>query len=97
MMLDYRGRMAEATGANVFFVEDGEMHTPDARLLPERHHPADRDGAGEAARHRGDRARDMPEELKTADEIFLTGTAAEVTPVGQNRDLKFTPARSARP
>ena len=35
----------------------------------------------------------MPEELKTADEIFLTGTAAEVTPVGQIDDLKFTPGQ----
>jgi branched-chain amino acid aminotransferase len=38
----------------------------------------------------------MPDELKSADEIFLTGTAAEVTPVGQIGDLKFTPGRMCR-
>jgi branched-subunit amino acid aminotransferase/4-amino-4-deoxychorismate lyase len=43
-MLDYRGQVAEATGANVFFVKNGELHTPNAGLLPERHHPPDRDG-----------------------------------------------------
>ena len=51
MMMDYRGYVAEATGANVFFVKDGEVHTPRARLLPQRHHPADgdRDAEGDAA------------------------------------------------
>ncbi len=56
MMLDWRGQVAEATGANIFFVKDGKLHTADARLLPRRHHPPDRDRPGEAARHRGGRA-----------------------------------------
>ena len=42
MMLDWRGHVAECTGANIFFVKNGELHTPDARLLPRRHHPAHR-------------------------------------------------------
>ena len=39
-MLDWQGRVAECTGANIFFVRDGKIHTPDRRLLPRRHHPA---------------------------------------------------------
>ena len=42
MMFDYRGYVAEATGANIFFVKDGEVHTPDPDCFPERHYPADR-------------------------------------------------------
>ena len=38
LMFDYRGYVAEATGANIFFVKDGELHTPIAGLLPQRHH-----------------------------------------------------------
>ena len=56
MMFDWRGYVAEATGANIFFVKDGVIHTPTAGLLPERHHPADRDRTCAPARHRGDRA-----------------------------------------
>ncbi|WP_168270728.1 aminotransferase class IV [Rhizobium leguminosarum] len=41
MMLDYRGQVTEATGANTFFIKDGVIHTPTPELLPERHHPPD--------------------------------------------------------
>ena len=49
MMLDWRGQVAEATGANIFFVKDGKIHTPDARLLPRRHHPPTVDRPRQAA------------------------------------------------
>ena len=50
MMLDHRGYVAEATGANVFFIRDGVIHTPGSGLLPERHHAQDRDRAGKRAK-----------------------------------------------
>jgi branched-chain amino acid aminotransferase len=91
MMLDYRGYVAEATGANIFFVKDGAIHTPDARLLPQRHHPPDGD---RLAKRRGVEVierRIMPEELTTFSECFLTGSAAEVTPVSEIGPYSFTP------
>ncbi len=49
LMLDWRGLVAETTGANIFFVIDGDLHTPDAGLLPGRDHPADGDQPGPRA------------------------------------------------
>ncbi len=89
LMFDYRGYVAEATGANMFFVKDGEVHTPtpDAFLngltrqtvitmLKEK-------GINVIERHI------MPEELETFEQCWLTGSAAEVTPVGQIGDYNF--------
>ncbi|WP_412564731.1 branched-chain amino acid aminotransferase [Thalassobius sp. MITS945101] len=89
MMYDYRGYVAEATGANIFFVKDGEVHTPkpDAFLngitrqtvigmLKDR-------GVNVIERHI------LPEELASFEQCWLTGTAAEVTPVGQIGDFTF--------
>lgn len=89
MMYDYRGYVAEATGANIFFVKDGEVHTPDPDcflngitrqtvigMLKER-------GITVHERHI------MPEELASFEQCWLTGTAAEVTPVGQIGDYTF--------
>ena len=56
MMFDYRGYVAEATGANIFFVKDGEVHTPMPGLLPERPDPADRDRDAEGPADQGARA-----------------------------------------
>ena len=56
LMLDWQGRVAECTGANVFFVKDGAIHTPIGRLLPRRHHPPDGDRPRAQARDRGRRA-----------------------------------------
>ena len=53
LMMDYRGYVAEATGANIFFVRDGKVHTPMADCFPERDHPPDRDRPREVPRHRG--------------------------------------------
>ena len=51
LMLDWRGQVAEATGANIFFVKDGVHPHADARLLPRRHHPPHGHRARQAARH----------------------------------------------
>ena len=56
MMLDWLGRVAECTGANIFFIKDGKIHTPIADCFLGRHHPRDRHRAGAPAQHRGDRA-----------------------------------------
>ncbi len=89
LFYDYRGYVAEATGANVFFVKDGEVHTPlpDAILngltrqtvigmLTERGIPVHE-------RHI------LPEEMEGFEQCWLTGSAAEVTPVGQIGDYTF--------
>jgi len=92
MMLDYRGRVAEATGANVFFVKDGVIHTPDPDCFL---NGITRQTVIELAKRRGieviERAI-MPEELSTFTECFLTGSAAEVTPVSEIGPYRFTPA-----
>ncbi len=83
LMLDWRGRVAETTGANIFLVREGKIHTP----LPD----CFLDGITRQTVIGLARKRDievveraiMPEELTSADEVFVTGTAAEVTPVGR--------------
>jgi branched-chain amino acid aminotransferase len=92
MMLDYRGRVAEATGANVFFVKDGVIHTPDPDCFL---NGITRQTVIELAKRRGieviERAI-MPEELSDFSECFLTGSAAEVTPVSEiGGKWTFTP------
>ncbi|CUH78064.1 branched-chain amino acid aminotransferase [Tropicibacter naphthalenivorans] len=89
LFMDYRGYVAEATGANIFFVKDGEVHTPKPdcflngltrqtviKMLKEK-------GITVNERHI------MPEELESFEQCWLTGTAAEVTPVGQIGDYTF--------
>ncbi|MBM86207.1 MAG: branched-chain amino acid aminotransferase [Rhodospirillaceae bacterium] len=92
LMLDYRGQIAESTGANIFFVmEDGRLHTPTPDCFLDG---ITRRTVIQLARRRGyeivERAI-MPEEMAKANECFLTGTAAEVTPVGKIGDFSFTP------
>ncbi|NDW04826.1 branched-chain amino acid aminotransferase [Jiella pacifica] len=91
LMLDWRGRVAEATGANVFFVKDGVIHTPTADCFLDG---ITRRTVIDLAKRRGievvERAI-MPEELSGFSECFLTGTAAEVTPVSEIADWRFTP------
>jgi branched-chain amino acid aminotransferase len=89
MMLDYRGQLAEATGANVFLVQNGEVHTPTADCFL---NGLTRQTVMELARRRQLKVVEraiMPEELAKTDEVFLVGTAAEVTPVGEVGDHKF--------
>lgn len=91
MMLDWRGYVAEATGANVFFVRDGVLHTPSVEHILDG---ITRQTVIELARGKGIEVvvRDIaPEELASFSECFLTGTAAEVTPVRQIGQYSFTP------
>jgi branched-chain amino acid aminotransferase len=85
--------VSEATGANVFFVMDGELHTPTPDCFLDG--ITRRTVMSIARRHQMkvvERAI-MPEEMPQATEVFLAGTAAEVTPVRQIGELHFTPSR----
>jgi branched-chain amino acid aminotransferase len=90
LMLDWRGQIAEATGANIFFVKDGVLHTP----LPD----CFLDGITRRtviglAKDRGIKVIEraiLPEEMAGFSECFITGTAAEVTPVSEIGPYKFT-------
>ena len=89
LMLDWRGQIAESTGANIFFVKDGVLHTP----LPD----CFLDGITRRtviglAKQRGLKVIErpiMPEEMADFSECFITGTAAEVTPVAEIGQYKF--------
>ena len=89
MMFDYRGYVAEATGANIFFVKDGEVHTP----LPDcfLNGITRQTVIGMLKEHqiKVNERHIMPEELEGFEQCWLTGTAAEVTPVGQIGDYNF--------
>ncbi|HET6466781.1 MAG TPA: branched-chain amino acid aminotransferase [Geminicoccaceae bacterium] len=89
LMLDYRGYLAETTGANLFLVIDGELHTPTPDCFLDG---ITRRTVIGLARERGIAVIErhiMPEELRNAQEMFVTGTAAEVTPVRAVDDLEF--------
>ena len=82
LMLDYRGYLAEATGANIFLIIDGELHTPTPDCFL---NGITRLTVIELAKQHGIKVLERhiaPEELSAASEMFLTGTAAEVTPIG---------------
>ena len=91
LMLDWRGHVAEATGANIFLVMgDGKLHTPTPDCFLDG---ITRRTVIELAKKRGIEVIErtiMPDELKNATEIFLTGTAAEVTPVGEIDGMTFS-------
>jgi branched-chain amino acid aminotransferase len=92
-MLDYRGQIAEGTGCNVFLVIDGELHTPTPDCFLDG---ITRQVVMELARKRGIRVVERaiwPEEFEKATEVFITGTAAEVTPVSEIGKYKFTPGK----
>ena len=90
-MLDHEGNVAEATGANIFFTRDGAVHTPIAdRFL----NGITRQSAIRLAKARQIEVierRITPDELPTFDECFITGTAAEVTPVAEIAEHSFKP------
>ncbi len=91
MMLDWEGRVAECTGANIFFIKDGRIHTPIADCFLAG---ITRSTAINIAKRRGIEVierRIMPEELDGFSECFITGTAAEVTAVSEIADWRFTP------
>jgi branched-chain amino acid aminotransferase len=90
LMLDYRGQVAEATGANVFFVKDGELHTPTPDCFL---NGITRQTVMGLARDRQIKINErviMPEEMATFEECFIVGTAAEVTPVSEIGPYSFT-------
>ncbi|MBT3701151.1 MAG: branched-chain amino acid aminotransferase [Alphaproteobacteria bacterium] len=89
LMLDWRGQVAECTGANIFFVFDGVIHTPTPDCFLDG---ITRRTAMDLARARGYKIVEraiMPEEIKDAEEIFITGTAVEVTPISKIDDMTF--------
>ena len=90
LMLDWRGRIAEATGANIFLVIDDKLHTPVADCFLDG---ITRQTVIHLAKARGIETVEriiMPDDLSKATEVFVTGTAAEVTPVSQiGEDLQF--------
>jgi branched-chain amino acid aminotransferase len=93
LMLDYRGRVAECTGANIFLIKDGAIHTPDPDCFLDG---ITRRSVIALAKARGieviERAI-MPDELGTFTECFLTGTAAEVTPVSEIGEHRYKPGK----
>lgn len=91
LMLDYRGRVAECTGANVFFIKDGVIHTPVPDCFLDG---ITRRTVIALAQKRGYEVVErviMPEELGSFSECFITGTAAEVTPVSEIGEHRYTP------
>ncbi len=89
LMLDYRGQVAEATGANIFFLKDGELHTPTPDCFLDG---ITRQTAIELAEKRGIKVnvrKIMPEELGDFEQAFITGTAVEVTPLSQIGEYTF--------
>jgi branched-chain amino acid aminotransferase len=91
LMLDWQGRVAECTGANIFFITDGKIHTPTPDCFLDG---ITRRTVIGLAKKRGVQVierRIMPEEMSNFSECFITGSAAEVTPVGEIAQWKFTP------
>jgi branched-chain amino acid aminotransferase len=91
MMLDWRGYIAESTGSNVFFVKDGVIHTPVADCFL---NGITRQSVIRLAREKGFEVVERhirPEELAEFSECFVTGTAAEVTPVASIGEYSFKP------
>ena len=90
LMLDYRGYVAEGTGANIFFIKDNDIHTPipDCFLNGITRQAvikmATEQGFQITVRHI------LPDEIKNYDEAFLTGTAAEITPIRSIDNINFT-------
>ncbi len=91
LMLDYRGQVAECTGANIFLVKDGVIHTPIPDCFLDG---ITRRSVIALAEKRGFDVVErviMPDELASFTECFITGTAAEVTPVSAIDDITYTP------
>src|SRR6202023_774298 len=96
MMLDWEERVAECTGANIFFIRDGKIHTPIADCFLAG---ITRATAIDIAKRRGIEVierRILPDELTGFSECFITGTAAEVTAVSEIAQWRFTPGAITR-
>ena len=89
LMLDYRGHVAELTSANLFMVKDGELHTPTPDCFLDG---ITRQTVIEMAKGMGFKVHVrtiLPDELKTGEEFLATGTAAEITPIGQIDGVEY--------
>ena len=93
LMLDYRGQIAEATGANIFFVRDGALHTPTPDCFLNGLTRQTVIGLAKDRQIEVVERAIFPEELPTFSECFITGSAAEVTPVAEIGEYKFTPGQ----
>ena len=97
LMLDYRGYLAEATGANVFFVDkEGTIHTPIADCFLDGITRRTVIALAESLQMKVVQRHLTLDDLSEMTECFLTGTAAEVTPVSQIGDASFTPGDISR-
>ena len=90
LMLDYRGYVAEGTGANIFFIKDNDIHTP----IPDCFlNGITRQAVIKMAKEQGFKItvrHILPDEIKNYDEAFLTGTAAEITPIRSIDSVNYT-------
>jgi branched-chain amino acid aminotransferase len=89
LMFDYRGQVAEATGANAFFIRDGVLYTPTPECFL---NGITRQSVIKLAKRRGIEVVERavwPEELESFQEFFLTGSAAEIVPVGSAGPWNF--------
>jgi len=96
MMLDWQGRVAECTGANIFFINAGRLHTAIADCFLAG---ITRQTVIDLAKRRGIEIverRIMPDELTQFSECFITGSAAEVTAVSEIAHWRFTPGAITR-
>ncbi len=97
LMLDYRGYVAEATGANIFFVDDqGVIHTPIADCFLNGITRQTVISMAKSMQIEVVERHIEPTEMASMKECFLTGTAAEVTPVSRIGDYNFTPSNLCR-
>jgi branched-chain amino acid aminotransferase len=90
LMLDFKGDIAESTGANIFLVQDGVLHTPTPDFFLDGITRRTVIGLAKDRGYEVVQRTIAPSELAKTQEVFLTGTAAEVTPVGEIDDHKFT-------
>jgi branched-chain amino acid aminotransferase len=90
MMLDWRGQVAECTGANIFFVKNGEIHTPTPDCFLDGITRRTVIGLAQKRQLKVIERAIMPEELAGFEQCFIVGTAAEVTPVGEIGPYKFS-------
>jgi branched-chain amino acid aminotransferase len=89
LMFDWRGQVAEATGANIFFVKDGALHTPTPDCFLDG---ITRRSVIDLAKRRGIAVIERPiwpDELEGFEQAFLTGSAAEVTPISEIGPWRF--------
>jgi len=90
LMLDWRGQIAETTGANIFLIQDGVIHTPTPDCFLDGITRRTVVGLARARGYEVVERAIMPEELDQTSEIFITGTAAEVTPIAEIGDRSFS-------